>query len=128
VRAAALAGVALAKRAQASDVSSRSTHDRPGRRLRSVNSPRVRRALRLVDELELGPEETRELAAELTQRPACVVDWDKVASDDRELVELIERRLNNPTGPMISMTDANRMVRERLAELRAARRPRRTER
>jgi hypothetical protein len=88
----------------------------------SSASSRVRRSLRLVDELELAPEEMHELVTELAHRPACVVDWDKVAPEDRELVALIERRLNNPSGPMISMTEANSMARERLAELRAARR------
>jgi hypothetical protein len=88
----------------------------------SSGSSRVRRALRLVDELELKPEEMREFVTELAHRPACIVDWDKVQSEDRELVELVERRLNNPSGPMVSMAEANRMAREHLAEIRTSRR------
>jgi hypothetical protein len=85
-----------------------------------VASRRIDRVLKLVDELELDPEEKRTLAAELLE-PPCVVDWEEVSPDDQELVKLVERRLNHSSGPMIRMTEAMRMARERIAELRAAR-------
>jgi hypothetical protein len=77
-------------------------------------SARVRRVMRLVDELEMDPREVQELTQELNQRPACVIEWDKVAPEDRELVTLVEKRMNGPS-ELLPIADMNRVARERLA-------------
>jgi hypothetical protein len=79
-----------------------------------MSTARVRRAMRLIEQLDMDPSEVKDLGQQLLNRPACVIDWDKVAPEDRELVALIERRLSDPSEPL-PIADMNQAARERLA-------------
>jgi hypothetical protein len=58
-------------------------------------STRVRRVLKLVDELELDAEERRALRAELDAREACEIDLDACADDqERALARAIKQRID----------------------------------
>jgi hypothetical protein len=83
-------------------------------KLRGMSTARVRRAMRLIEQLDMDPSEVKDLGQQLLNRPECVVDWDKVAPEDREIVALVERRLNTPS-ELLPIADMNRAARERLA-------------
>ena len=63
-------------------------------RFESMTS-RVRRALKLLDELELAPAEVRELREELAGREECVVNLEAAADDqERKLLLTIKGRVD----------------------------------
>ncbi|MGH7285193.1 MAG: hypothetical protein ACRELY_27030 [Polyangiaceae bacterium] len=82
-----------------------------------MSQARIRKVLKLVDELELDGEELRTLRAELDARGECEVDLAACANDDeRKLAQTIKTRIDaaaRGTTPMVSMTDASRILRDR---------------
>jgi hypothetical protein len=80
-------------------------------------SPRLRRVLRLVDELELDRDELQQLGQQLAERGAFTVEWDKVHPGDKELVDLLQRRMATPAD-MVSMAEGDRIVRQELRRRR----------
>lgn len=88
-------------------------------------SPRLRRVLKLVDELELDRDELRTLRAELDARDACQIDLEACADgSERALAKTIKRRIDAAARgetKTISMTDANAILRERRKARAAAR-------
>lgn len=87
-------------------------------------SSRVRRVLKLVDELELDAEELRALRAELDARGECVIDLDACADEgERQLARTIKRRVEAAARGetrMVSMTEADKVLRDRRAARRVA--------
>ena len=82
-----------------------------------VAQVRIRKVLKLVDELDLDADELRALRAELDVRGECEVDLDACAdADERKLALKIKNRIDAAAcgaTPMISMTEASRVLRER---------------
>lgn len=86
---------------------------------------RVRRVLKLVEQLELDSSEVRELRAELGGYEECVVDLDGADEQEREELLTIKRRvdqfLRGEVQP-VSMAEANAFVRAELRKRREERR------
>jgi hypothetical protein len=84
---------------------------------RDVSRARVRKVLKLLDELELDADELRELRAELDARGECEVDLDACADEnERSLATKIKRRIDAAARgdtPMVSMPEATRILRAR---------------
>ena len=82
-----------------------------------VTQARIRKVLKLVDDLELDAEELRALRAELDARGECEVDLDACADDnERALAMKIKTRIDTAARgatPMVSMSEATRVLRER---------------
>lgn len=85
---------------------------------------RVRRVLRLVDELELDPAELHSLRDELDARKECVVDLDACKTEeDRQLALTIKNRIdafNRGEAKTLTMAEANTFVRAELRRRRQA--------
>ena len=83
----------------------------------NVSQARIRKVLKLVDELELDSEELRALRAELDARGECEIDLDACTTDEeRALAQKIKTRIDAAARgktPMVSMTEASRVLRER---------------
>jgi hypothetical protein len=78
----------------------------------------------LVDELELDPDELRALRDELDARGECVVDVDGADEQERKLLLTVKGRIDAAARgetKMVSMTEADRIVREKLRSRRQAR-------
>ena len=82
-----------------------------------MTQARIRKVLKLVDELELDAAELRALRAELDARGECEVDLEACAdADERGLALKIKKRIDAAARgdtPMVSMTEASRILRER---------------
>ena len=87
-------------------------------------SPRIRRVLKLVEELELDGQEISELRAELDARKGCEIDLEGCnTSQERALAETIKRRIDAAARGetrTVSISDANRVLRERQRARRSA--------
>jgi hypothetical protein len=82
---------------------------------------RVRRILKLVDELELDQAELRALRAELDEREKCVVDLEGASPAERASLVTIKGRVDpNLRGEAktLSMAEGNAIVREELGKRR----------
>jgi hypothetical protein len=90
---------------------------RPSEHALTVSQARVRKVLKLVDELELDPAELRALRAELDARGECEIDLDACENEDeRQLALTIKRRIDAAARgetTIVSMADASRILRER---------------
>ena len=97
---------------------------RPCRRYDLFMSPRIRRVLKLVEELELDGKELRELRAELDVRGGCEIEPAAcVDPSDRALAGTIKRRIDAAARgetQMVTMAQANVILRDRRKARRAA--------
>jgi hypothetical protein len=91
-------------------------------------SPRVRRILKLVDELELEPAEVRALRVELGAREECEIDLDACANEDeRQLALAIKQRIDAAArgeAKLVPISDVMKRAREGLRTIQAERRGR----
>jgi hypothetical protein len=82
-----------------------------------VTTQRIRRVLKLVDQLELDQNELRILRKELDTRGECEIDLAACAdATERELARTIKRRIDAAArgeSRMVSMAEADRVLRER---------------
>jgi hypothetical protein len=80
-------------------------------------SARIRRVLKLVDELELEPEELRGLRAELDARGESVVNLDACKDEsERALALVLKRRIDAAARgetSLVSMSEADKFLRDR---------------
>ncbi len=87
-------------------------------------SPRIRRVLKLVEELELDGAELTELRAELDARRGCAIDLEACTDPaDLALAKTIKRRIDAAArgeSTMVTMTEANGILRDRQKARRAA--------
>ncbi len=87
-------------------------------------SPRVRKVLKLVDELELDAAERRAVRVELDAREECIVDLDGADDEQRAFLLELKRRVDTilrGEAKTLTMAEANAFVREELRKRRAAR-------
>jgi hypothetical protein len=91
--------------------------------LGSVTTGRVRQVLKLVDELELDQKELGALRKELDARGECEIDLAACTDGaERDLARTIKRRIDAAARGetrMVSMADANKILRERRKARRA---------
>jgi hypothetical protein len=84
---------------------------------RDVTAPRIRRVLKLVDELELDQEELLILRKELDARGECEIDLAACTdAAERALARTIKRRIDAAARgqtPMVTMAEADKILRER---------------
>jgi len=87
-------------------------------------SPRIRRVLKLVEELELDGAELNALRAELDALKGCEIEPDACADPaDRALAETIKRRIDAAARGetrMVTMVEANGILRARQRARRTA--------
>jgi hypothetical protein len=87
----------------------------------SLVTSRVRRILKLVDELKLDASELRVLRAELNEREDCVVDLDGASEQERASLLAIKGRIDpilRGKAKMLTMAEGNAIVREELRQRR----------
>ncbi|MFI5297969.1 MAG: hypothetical protein ACHREM_07705 [Polyangiales bacterium] len=93
------------------DASAGSVHD-------LVMTPRLRRVMKLVDELQLDSEELRTLSRELSARSECIVDLDVARSpEERALMVTVKSRVDkvmSGEAKTYSVAETTRYVRDRL--------------
>jgi hypothetical protein len=91
--------------------------------LEDVTTARVRRVLKLVDELELDQEELRALRKELDARGECEIDLAACTdAAERTLARTIKRRIDAAARGetrMVPMAEAHKILRERRKARRA---------
>ena len=91
----------------------------------SSPSPRVRRVLRTVDELELTVTELRQLRTELAVREECSIDTTGCDSDEAAVLREVERRVNDIRAGRVQtvpMREVMRQAGENLKRFRAQKR------
>ncbi len=87
----------------------------------STVTSRVRRILKLVDELDLDPSELCALRRELDEREECVVDLAGTSEQERASLLTIKGRIDSVLRgetKTLTMTEGNALVREELRKRR----------
>lgn len=95
----------------------------------ALSSGRVRRVLKVVDELELDAQELLALRTELETRQDCVIDLDACADpEERRLARTIKERIDavaRGDAKLVPIGDILRGARDALRQAQADRRTRR---
>lgn len=96
--------------------------------MKTTASTRLKKVLRLVDELELDSREIDSLCDELSARKGCVVDLSKCRNEEeKELVLLAKSRIEsieNGSAEVLSEREFMRRVREHVRNTQKARQAR----